>query len=561
MDEPIEEINVPVMKPTLYVPRKKPSIHIERNFNRFADWIMDYVPEPMRRVNRRIERLSREIRNIYQRYDRLQLYRREAPLRGFLNTYRINGERGYDQRTFTQYIRPRVIKFLSERKKPFKMKLMFTCRFKKGDDTNYGYFHTDVKTIMQDDDFGKIYNMLISECLEKVEKFQNKGSGWKFEEVVSFDINVDPYEPLGGSSYFPLPKKLAVKRAIINVKNERDNECFKWAVTSAVFPRKKDPQRLNSEMRENSKRLNWDGIDFPTPISQIKQFEKQNPYSINVYEWDGENVNILRISKHDNEQCINLILLTNGGNEHYCWIKNMSALLHKQINKHKGKRYVCKYCCNSFPKEESLQKHLEYCSKQEAVKVKMPERGKILDFKDFHKKMQVPFVVYADFEAFPESISTCSPDNDESYTKQYPKPRPCGFSYYIKCFNDEVFPPLLRHYTIEEKDENVGKVFVEKLESDIKEIYCKFKFKKGMRITQGQEQEFQSETVCHICESLLNGNKVRDHCHLTGRYRGAAHSKCNLNYKVPKFYPVIFHNLSGYDSHVHKRPWRNARRD
>ena len=465
MDEPIEEINVPVMKPTLYVPRKKPSIHIERNFNRFADWIMDYVPEPMRRrVNRRIERLSREIRNIYQRYDRLQLYRREAPLRGFLNTYRINGDRGYDQRTFTQYIRPRVIKFLSERKKPFKMKLMFTCRFKKGDDTNYGYFHTDVKTIMQDDDFGKIYNMLISECLEKVEKFQNKGSGWKFEEVVSFDINVDPYEPLGGSSYFPLPKKLAVKRAIINVKNERDNECFKWAVTSAVFPRKKDPQRLNSEMRENSKRLNWDGIDFPTPISQIKQFEKQNPYSINVYEWDGENVNILRISKHDNEQCINLILLTNGGNEHYCWIKNMSALLHKQINKHKGKGYVCKYCCNSFPKEESLQKHLEYCSKQEAVKVKMPERGKILDFKDFHKKMQVPFVVYADFEAFPESISTCSPDNDESYTKQYPKPRPCGFCYYIKCFNDEVFPPLLRHYTIEEKDENVGKVFVEKLE-------------------------------------------------------------------------------------------------
>ena len=80
MDEPIEEINVPVMKPTLYIPRKKPSIHIERNFNRFADWIMDYVPEPMRRVNRRIERLSREIRNTYQRYDRLQLYRREAPL-------------------------------------------------------------------------------------------------------------------------------------------------------------------------------------------------------------------------------------------------------------------------------------------------------------------------------------------------------------------------------------------------------------------------------------------------------------------------------------------------
>ena len=553
MDEPIEEINVPVMKPIPYDQRrgKPPFIIIRRNFNRFANEMMAYIPRPRRRiVRRRIERLRIEIRNIYQRYDRLKLYRIETPLRGFLNTYRINGERGYDQRTFTQYIRPRVIKFLSERKKPFKMKLMFTCRFKKGDDTNYGYFHTDVKTIMQDDDFGKIYNMLISECLEKVEKFQNKGSGWKFEEVVSFDINVDPYEPLGGSSYFPLPKKLAVKRAIINVRNERDNMCFKWAVTSAVFPRKKDPQRLNSEMRENSKRVNWEGIDFPTPISQIKQFEKQNPYSINVYEWDGENVNILRISKHDNEQCINLILLTNGGNEHYCWIKNMSALLHKQINKHNGKRYFCKYCCNSFQKEETLKIHLEYCSKQETVKVKMPHKGTMLDFKDYHKKMRVPFVVYADFEAFPESISTCSPHDDESYTKQYQKHRPCSFCYYIKCFNDELFPPLLRHYTVGEQDENIGKIFVEKLERDIKEIYVKFKFKRCMRITREERQEFQSETVCHICESLLNGNKVRDHCHLTGRYRGAAHSKCNLNYKVPKFYPVIFHNLSGYDTHM-----------
>ena len=55
---------------------------------------------------------------------------------------------------------------------------------------------------------------------------------------------------------------------------------------------------------------------------------------------------------------------------------------------------------------------------------------------------------------------------------------------------------------------------------------------------------------CWICGEPLNNDKVRDHCHYTGRYRGPAHNKCNLEYRKPKFIPVVFHNLSGYDSHL-----------
>ena len=228
----------------------------------------------------------------------------------------------------------------------------------------------------------------------------------------------------------------------------------------------------------------------------------------------------------------------------------MSALTASQINKHKGKRYVCKYCCNSFPKEVTLQNHVEYCSKHKAVKVEMPKEGKMLYFKDYSNKMRVPFVVYADFEAFTEGISTCSPPDSSSYTKQYQKHKPCSFSYYIKCFDDELSKPVFRSYTMEKKDENIGKIFVENLEKDIREIYSKFKWKRNMRITRKEEQDFQEATVCHICEDALNNDKVRDHCHLTGKYRGAAHNQCNLDYKIPKFYPVIFHNLSGYDTHM-----------
>ena len=59
-----------------------------------------------------------------------------------------------------------------------------------------------------------------------------------------------------------------------------------------------------------------------------------------------------------------------------------------------------------------------------------------------------------------------------------------------------------------------------------------------------------NSTHCHICNKELGKDRVRDHCHLTGKFRSAAHEDCNLKYRVPKFFPVVFHNLSGYDNHL-----------
>ena len=65
---------------------------------------------------------------------------------------------------------------------------------------------------------------------------------------------------------------------------------------------------------------------------------------------------------------------------------------------------------------------------------------------------------------------------------------------------------------------------------------------------------FANATTCHICtKPLTHDDRVRDHCHITGIYRGAAHSACNLNYRItPKSWklPVIIHNLKGYDGHL-----------
>ena len=90
--------------------------------------------------------------------------------------------------------------------------------------------------------------------------------------------------------------------------------------------------------------------------------------------------------------------------------------------------------------------------------------------------------------------------------------------------------------------------FVEWLEEDIKIIANIPEV--DMIFGKEEAERYNKEAKCWICKGELNNDKVRDHCHFTGRYRGAAHNKCNLEYKKPDFTPMVFHNLSGYDSHL-----------
>ena len=82
--------------------------------------------------------------------------------------------------------------------------------------------------------------------------------------------------------------------------------------------------------------------------------------------------------------------------------------------------------------------------------------------------------------------------------------------------------------------------------------------KKDIIFGKEEEERFNRETKCWICEGEFNDDKnvkVKDHCHFTGRYRGAAHNLCNLKYKKPDFIPVVVYNLAGYEPFIYKRTW------
>lgn len=138
------------------------------------------------------------------------------------------------------------------------------------------------------DEIVEIFGLMIEKILEFIEAFQKEQSGWVYFNIFRFDIAIAPYNPKEGSSYIPTPSFIANKKATINVENRNDHECAKWAITSAIYPIKTNPQRLSKKLRENSRKLNWSGMKFPCPLKDFDIFEKQNDYGIFVVMYDED---------------------------------------------------------------------------------------------------------------------------------------------------------------------------------------------------------------------------------------------------------------------------------
>ena len=139
----------------------------------------------------------------------------------------------------------------------------------------------------------------------------------------------------------------------------------------------------------------------------------------------------------------------------------------------------------------------------------MPEPNTMLYFKNYYKQLPIPFVVYADFECFTKPMNSCSPNPKESYNYNYQKHEPSGFCFYIKGIVGQ-FKPII--YTKTSKDEDISKVFVEKLAEVTKGIYNDFyRRPKPLILTRAEQKSFDNAVNCHICSKDLGEDKVRDH--------------------------------------------------
>ena len=179
----------------------------------------------------------------------------------------------------------------------------------------------------------------------------------------------------------------------------------------------------------------------------------------------------------------------------------------------------------------------------------MPIKGNnTIKYNHEEKYMKLPFVIYADLECLLQKMSTCQNNPNKSSTIKINKHTPSGYSIFT-------------HFSFDESKNKInysrGDDCMKKFCKDLREHSTKiinYKKKKIIPLTTKEEIYHNRQKVCYICKKEFDNNdkkqqKVRDHCHYTEKYRGAAHNICNLRYKVAKEIPVVFYNGSTYDYH------------
>ena len=555
------------LKPTKYVPPKpaEPTEPVEPVPLPKLNHILNQYPKP---VNEEVQKYIDKITPFYKKEaiekfqkvlsDRRSLRKivkeKDRALKNHAKSFEVTIIESRDPDKQLYYTTPNVLgvlKGLIIEEKGFKFYLTLHIMFKKlkivdGREVfefKDAYFNSKASTITNGDQIPDSLEVAREVLINKIAEWLSEGSDWTVEAIDSHYVNIVKYLPLRGSSYIPLPEELRnPKIGLINPKNE-DQKCFLWCHVRHLNPRKKDPQRIKLSDREFVKRLDYNGITFPVTINQIPQIEKQNKININLFGYHKKRTFPIRISTEKYGDHMELLYIESNEKQHYVYIKDFNSLMYN-FTKHKGSKHFCMHCLKNVYSIEDLAKHRKDCivvNGVQAVELTEPyidrhgqERIPSGYFNNYHKQLPVPFVIYDDFDSITEKMSTCTPSDENSYTEKYQKHTACSFGYKVVCHHDKKYS---KDVVIYRGSDPVGE-FLKCMNREVQNCQKVIgeNFNKPLKMSREDEINFRKATHCHICQkkyrlndessAQVTGHKpVRDHCHVTGKYRGSAHKK------------------------------------
>ena len=403
----------------------------------------------------------------------------------------------------------------------YKYQLSYLAKFSKTVNGEEEVFKRWIKSDLM---YNNIQPVTHNTLMQKLDDEQLEGSGFVFQEIEEVILEIYKVNDIQASSYIELPGKYKDNKSIINIKNN-DQYCFLWCILAQLYPVENHKDRISKYIFHLNK-LNLKGLEFPMKVKDIPKFENLNNLNINVFELTGNVLTPIHFNKNYLQPQIDLLLNQN----HYCLITRLHCL----INKDSHMKHVCRRCLTAFSSQPVLIDHMERCIKQQPTKITFSWKDQ-LKFEDYHVKVPVPIRVYADFECINQPQNT-----PNVLFKQIP----IAVGYYV------ISPFGNYYYSYFGIDCTTW--FVNRMLT-LEKIASKY-FKTNLELEMSQEEEvqFQLAEECWLCENPLDDTKVRDHDHLTGKYRGAAHNICNIQsqQRSSSFVPIFFHKFSGYDCHL-----------
>ena len=195
-------------------------------------------------------------------------------------------------------------------------------------------------------------------------------------------------------------------------------------------------------------------------------------------------------------------------------------MLHK--TKNRSRKWLCRSCLQCSSNTNVLTNHKENCLSINGAQFVKQEKG-IIEFKNYCRKIHCPFKMYCDFECNLKGVEIY----EGFYSKKYHNHISCGFAYNIVCIVDRFSEPIVVF-----RGENAAYEFIKailKAYEHFKKVQKKH-FNKNSILTEDEEEQYQSSNTCSICKKLIDHDdgKVKDHCDVTSRFRGAAHWSCNI---------------------------------
>ena len=476
-------------------------------------------------------------------------------------SYLEYGSEGSNSLSFIEYlnlIKPYLEDLINEMKNKGEWKLQLTANISfvslkpDSDETHLMYTRSDPEEFMNGSETEEIIESLYRSLLQKYNdnlQEKMKGSDFVFNGINYFYYDFNRVSIIKGGSYIDSPKWLKDKKSTVNQKNN-DYKCFQYATTLALNFNKinKDPQRI-SKIKPFINNYNCNDINFPTAEKDWNKFELNNKdvaLNIQYVPFNTKKIEIAYKSKYNlvRDNQIILLMISNGENWHYLAVKSLSRLLRGITSNHDGD-YYCLNCFHSYRTENKLNAHKKVCENNEYCNIEMPSpKNNLIKYNQGEKSLKLPFVIYADLECILKKVDTCQNNLHLSSTTKINQHIPSGYSIYTSCSFDK-YNNKLSYFR--------GEDCMRRFCKDLKDHAIKvidFKKKDVIPLIKEEKDNYNQENICHICKKEFNNDmKVRDHCHFTGKYRGAAHNTCNLRYKIPKNTPVIFHNGSTYDYH------------